>query len=178
MIEVIAQPDGFSGEEVERYVTIPLEVGLSGIPHMVHMRSQSLFGLSDVKCYFDWNITYEQARQEVLNRLGAIALPANVQPSISPWNAVGEVFRYTLEGEGYSLAQLKAAEDFVLERQWRRVPGVTDVHCPPANNGTTLMIQLKQTYRGQAKQAAAAIWGSSSAWTLLKISRGRFRYGT
>ncbi len=127
MIEVIAQPDGFSGEEVERYVTLPLEVGLSGMPHMVHMRSQSLFGLSDVKCYFDWKITYEQARQEVLNRLGAIALPANVQPSISPWNAVGEVFRYTLEGEGYSLAQLKAAEDFVLERQWRRVPGVTDV---------------------------------------------------
>ena len=127
MIEVIAQPDGFSGEEVERYVTLPLEVGLSGIPHMVHMRSQSLFGLSDVKCYFDWNITYDQARQEVLNRLGAIALPANVQPSISPWNAVGEVFRYTLEGEGYSLAQLKAAEDFILERQWRRVPGVTDV---------------------------------------------------
>jgi len=127
MIEVIAQPDGFSGEEVERYVTIPLEVGLSGIPHLVHMRSQSLFGLADVKCYFDWNTTYAEARQEVLNRLTGISLPAGVQPSISPWNAVGEVFRYTLEGDGYSLSQLKAAEDFVLERQWRRVPGVTDV---------------------------------------------------
>ncbi len=127
MIEVIAQPSGFSGEEVERTVTLPLEVGLSGMPHTVHIRSQSLFGLSDVKCYFDWNISYEQARQEVLNRLGGIALPAGVQPSISPWNAVGEVFRYTLEGYGYSLSQLKAAEDFVLERQWRRVPGVTDV---------------------------------------------------
>src|SRR5205814_5007513 len=72
MIEVITQPDGWSAEEVERYVTIPLETGLNGMVHLEHIRSQSLFGLSDVKCYFDWNIPYDAARQEVLNRLAFI----------------------------------------------------------------------------------------------------------
>src|SRR5437867_5914158 len=56
MIEIITQPEGWSAEEVERYVTIPLETGLNGMVHLEHIRSQSLFGLSDVKCYFDWNI--------------------------------------------------------------------------------------------------------------------------
>src|ERR1700692_4580172 len=66
LVEVITQPDGWSAEEVERYVTIPLEIGLSGLPSLDHIRSQSLFGLSDVKCYFKWGITYQEARQEVL----------------------------------------------------------------------------------------------------------------
>src|SRR4029078_4452004 len=69
LVEIITQPDGSSGEEVERYVTVPLEVGLAGMPGLDHIRSQSLFGLSDVKCYFRWGITYQEARQEVLNRL-------------------------------------------------------------------------------------------------------------
>src|SRR5215469_4454965 len=70
LVEVITQPDGWSAEEVERYVTIPLEIGLAGMRGLEHTRSQSLFGLSDVKCYFDWSTTYEKARQEVINRLG------------------------------------------------------------------------------------------------------------
>src|ERR1700759_2071271 len=69
LVEVIAQPDGSSAEEVERYVTVPTEIALSGMPGLDHVRSQSLFGLSDVKCYFKWGVDYAQARQEVINRL-------------------------------------------------------------------------------------------------------------
>src|SRR5579863_5911216 len=99
LVEVIAQPPGWSAEETELYVTKPIEVGLSGMPGLEHVRSQSLFGLADVKCYFNWNTKYEDARQEVINRLGFIQLPNGVQATISPWNAIGEVYRYTLEGK-------------------------------------------------------------------------------
>ncbi|HEX9605185.1 MAG TPA: efflux RND transporter permease subunit, partial [Myxococcales bacterium] len=127
MIEVITQPQGLSAEEVERYVTIPLETGLAGMLDLEHVRSQSLFGLSDVKCYFNWNPSYVEAQQRVINRLQFIQLPAGAQPQLSPWSAVGEIYRYVLRGRGYSLAELKAAQDWTLERQFRQVPGVVDV---------------------------------------------------
>src|ERR1700761_9614627 len=127
LVEIITQPNGWSGEETERYITVPLEIGLAGMPGLTHRRSQSLFGLSDVKCYFDWNTKYDNARQEVINRLGFVQLPNNNQAQLSPWNAIGEVYRYTLEGKGYTLTELKEAEDWVMERQWRQVPGVIDV---------------------------------------------------
>src|SRR5215831_13520977 len=69
LVEVLVQPPGWSPEEVERYVTIPLEVGLAGMPGLEHIRSQSLFELSDIKCYFKWGTDYWAARQEVINRL-------------------------------------------------------------------------------------------------------------
>ena len=75
LVEIIAQPEGMSAEDVERYVTVPLEIGLAGMPGLEHTRSQSLFGLADVKCYFRWGTTYEAARQEVLNRLNMILKP-------------------------------------------------------------------------------------------------------
>jgi cobalt-zinc-cadmium resistance protein CzcA len=127
MIEVIAQPQGMSAEEVERYVTIPLETQLAGMADLLHIRSQSLFGLSDVKCYFSWNPSFAEANQRVLNRLQFVQLPPGVQAQISPWNAVGEIYRYVLKGRGHSLKDLKAAQDFLLERQFRQVPGVIDV---------------------------------------------------
>ena len=127
LVEVIAQPPGWSAEETERYVTIPLEVGLSGMPGLDHVRSQSLFGLTDVKCYFKWGTKYEDARQEVINRLQFVPLPAGVQATLSPWNAIGEVFRYTLQGKGYTVQELKTAEDWILERQFKQVAGVVDV---------------------------------------------------
>jgi cobalt-zinc-cadmium resistance protein CzcA len=127
LVEIIAQPDGMSAEDVERYVTVPLEIGLAGMPGLEHTRSQSLFGLADVKCYFRWGTTYEAARQEVLNRINMITLPDGVQAQISPWNAIGEVFRYELKGKGYNLRELKTAEDWILERQFKQVPGVVDV---------------------------------------------------
>jgi cobalt-zinc-cadmium resistance protein CzcA len=127
LVETIAQPPGWSAEEVERYITIPLEVGLSGMAGLDHIRTQSLFGLSDVKCYFNWGTDYWAVRQEVINRLQFVQLPNGVQAQISPWNGVGEVFRYFVKGKGYELRDLKAVEDFTLERQWRQVPGVIDV---------------------------------------------------
>lgn len=129
LVEVIAQPEGMSAEDVERYVTVPIELGLAGIPGLEHVRSQSLFGLADVKCYFRWGTSYAAARQEVLNRIAMFTptLPAGVQAQVSPWNAIGEVFRYQLVGPGYSLRELKTAEDWILERQFKQVPGVIDV---------------------------------------------------
>lgn len=127
LVEVIAQPDGLSAQEVEREVTIPLEVALAGMPGLDHVRSQSLFGLSDVKCYFKWGTDYTAVRQEVINRLQFVSLPNGVQAQLSPWNAIGEVFRYRVVGKGYSLEDLKTAADWVLERQFKQVPGVIDV---------------------------------------------------
>jgi cobalt-zinc-cadmium resistance protein CzcA len=127
MIEVVTQPNGLGAEEVERYVTVPLEVGLAGMPGIDHVRSQSLFGLSDIKIYFTWSTSYAAARQEVINRLAFVDLPKGVTPELAPANAVGEIFRYTLVGDGYDLRELKTAQDFVLERQLKQVPGVADV---------------------------------------------------
>ncbi len=127
MVDIITQPDGWSAEEVERYVTVPLEIGLAGMPGLDHTRSQSLFSLSDVKCYFKWSVRYVDARQEVINRLQFINLPDGVGSELSPWNAIGELFRYTLKGKGYTLRDLKTAEDWILERQFKQVPGVIDV---------------------------------------------------
>jgi cobalt-zinc-cadmium resistance protein CzcA len=127
MIEIITQPEGLSAEEVERAVTIPIENGLAGMIDLDHIRSQSLFGLSDVKCYFNWNPDYYAAQQRVLNRLQFIQLPNGLQPQLSPWNAIGEIYRYRLKGEGYTLADLKTAQDWILEKQFKQVPGVIDV---------------------------------------------------
>ncbi len=90
LVEVIVQPPGWSAEEVERYVTIPVEIGLAGMPGLDHVRSQSLYGLADVKCYFRWGIDYASARQEVINRLQFIQLPQNLQAQISPMAFQGE----------------------------------------------------------------------------------------
>jgi heavy metal efflux system protein len=127
MVEVIAQPPGWSAEEVERYVTIPLEIGLSGMPGLDHIRSQSLYALTDVKCYFKWGTRYEDARQEVINRLQFTQLPAGLQAQLSPWNAIGEVYRFNVRGKGYGLQELKTAADWILVRQFKQVPGVADV---------------------------------------------------
>src|SRR5580658_2548545 len=128
LVETLVQPMGWSAEEVERYVTIPMEVGLSGMPGLTYIRSQSLFSLSDVKCYFAWGTDYYADRQEVINRMTTwIQLPNGLSSQISPWNAIGEVFRYTLQGKGYTLTDFKTAEDWLMERQWRQVQGVIDV---------------------------------------------------
>src|ERR1700694_5008695 len=126
MVEVIAQPPGWSAEEVERYVTIPLEIGLSGMPGLDHVRSQSLYALTDVKCYFKWGTRYGDARQEVINRLQFISLPPGVQAQLSPSNAIGEVSRFNVRGKGYSIQELKTAADWILVRQFKQVPGVAD----------------------------------------------------
>ena len=135
IIEVVSQYPGASAEEVERQVTVPLEVALAGMPGAVTTRSKSLFGLSHIRTQFEYAKDYWQARQEVLNRLAGVDLPTGVRPELSPASPVGEIFRFTLDnpkdpvtGKGvYTLNDLQAVEDFVVERELRRVPGVVGV---------------------------------------------------
>src|SRR5262244_386427 len=126
-IEIIAQNSGWSAEEMERQITVPVETQLNGMPGLDHLRSISLFGLSDIKCYFKYETDYNFDRQEVLNRLQMVQLPPGVQPQLSPTSAVGEIYRYQLVGQGHSLMDLKVAQDWILERQFKQVPGVIDV---------------------------------------------------
>jgi heavy metal efflux system protein len=128
LVEVITQNPGASPEEIERLITIPIEIALNGMPGLVHLRSTTLAGLSDVKCVFSYDTDYWRARQEVINRIALITnLPQGVTPNLSPWSPTGEIVRYVLEGPGYTLNELKAVQDWVLERQLRTVPGVIDV---------------------------------------------------
>src|SRR5499427_9593438 len=126
-IEIIAQNSGWSAEEMERQITVPLETNLNGMPGLDHLRSISLFGLTDIKCYFKHGTDYNFDRQEVINRLQMVTLPAGAQPALSPQSATGEIYRYELRGEGASLMDLKTAQDWILERQFKQVPGVIDV---------------------------------------------------
>src|ERR1700693_4034010 len=129
LVDVVTQNPGQSAEEIERYITIPIEVQLAGIPHVTAMRTISLFGLSDVKVQFTYDYTYEEAEQKVLNRLAQLPmLPNNAQPQISPWSPIGEIMRYRLVGPpGYSVMDLKTLQDWILQRRFKAVPGVIDV---------------------------------------------------
>jgi len=129
MVDVITQSPGLSAEEIERYITIPIETQLTALQHLTSIRTISLYGLSDVKLQFSFDFTYEQALQQVLNRLGQLPnLPNNAQPQISPVSPVGEIYRYRLVGPpGYSVLDLKTLQDWVLQRRFRAVPGVIDV---------------------------------------------------
>jgi heavy metal efflux system protein len=128
-VVVITQNQGQSAEEIERYITIPIEVGLSGMPNLAKVRSTSLFGLSVVSAQFTFAYNYEQSLQQVLNRLGQISgLPDNVQPQISPWSPIGEILRYRVVGPpGFAVSDLRVLQDWVLQRRFKRVPGVIDV---------------------------------------------------
>lgn len=129
LIDIVTQSNGQSSEEIERYITIPIEVGMSGIPHVTVIRTISMFGLSDVKVQFTYDFTYEQAQQWVINRLSQLPpLPNGAQPKISPTSPTGEIFRYRVKGPpGYSVTDLKTIEDWILERRFKAVPGVIDV---------------------------------------------------
>ncbi|CAM5430687.1 Cation efflux system protein CzcA OS=Afipia felis OX=1035 GN=czcA_2 PE=3 SV=1 [Afipia felis] len=129
MVDVVTQSPGMSAEEIERYITIPIETQLSGIKNLRVIRTISLYGLSDVKLQFSFDFTYEEALQQVLNRLGQLPpLPGGAQPSISPLSPIGEIYRYRLVGPpNYSVLDLKTLQDWVLQRRFRAVPGVIDV---------------------------------------------------
>ena len=129
MVDVVTQSQGLSAEEVERYITIPIEVATAGLPNFKVVRSISLFGLSDVKLQFDFRFTYEEAKQQVLNQLAQLSgLPDGAQPQISPTSPIGEIFRYRLIGPAhYSVMDMKTLQDWVLQRRFKAVPGVVDV---------------------------------------------------
>jgi cobalt-zinc-cadmium resistance protein CzcA len=130
LVDIVTQSTGQSAEEIERYITIPIEVQMAGIPNINAIRTISLFGLSDVKVQFTYDFTYQEAEQRVINRLSQLAaLPNGALPGISPESPIGEIFRYRVVGPpGYSVTDLKTIEDWMLERRFKAVPGVVDVN--------------------------------------------------
>jgi cobalt-zinc-cadmium resistance protein CzcA len=135
IIEVVAQYPGASAEEVERQVTVPLEIALAGMPDLETTRSKSLFGLSHIRNQFYYTRDFDQAKQDVLNRLANVNnLPPGVSPQISPASPIGEILRYTLENPKddlghpiYTLSDLKALQDYVVQRELLRVPRIAGI---------------------------------------------------
>jgi cobalt-zinc-cadmium resistance protein CzcA len=129
MVEIVTQNPGQSSEEIERYITIPIEVQMAGLPYVTTVRSISLVGLSDVKVQFTYDLKYREASQLVLNRLSQLGnLPNGAQPTLAPTSPIGEIYRYRLVGApGYTVTDLKTLQDWVLERRFKAVPGVVDV---------------------------------------------------
>jgi len=140
LVEIITQNPAWSAEEMEQQVTVPLETVLNGMPHLDYVRSISIFGLSDVKLYFDFNSDYFYDRQEVLNRLQTVVLPNQLQPQLSPWSPIGEISRYQLTGAAHSLNDLKATQDWLVRRELKQVPGVIDI---TTFGGTTKQYQAE-----------------------------------
>src|SRR6516165_125953 len=128
-VEVITQSSGQSAEEIERYMTIPIEIQMAGIPHVRSVRTISLFGLSDVRVESTYDFTYDEAEQRVINRLSQLSpLPNGAQPQISPESPIGEIYRYRVVGPpGYSVMDLKTIQDWILQRRFKALPGVIDV---------------------------------------------------
>ena len=127
MVEITTQWPGHAAEEVERLVTLPLEVEMNGVPHMEVMRSISLYGLSDVRLTFEEGTDDYFARQVVFERLGDAQLPQGVTPGLAPlFSPSGLVYRYVIESPDRSPQELKTIEDWVLERAYKSVPGVAD----------------------------------------------------
>ena len=136
------------------------------MPGLENLRSTSVAGLNDIKCQFAYGTDYWSARQEVINRIGFVAnLPPGVQPGLSPWSPTGEIVRYVLEGPGYTTNQLKAVQDWVLQRTLKTVPGVIDV---TGYGGTVKQYQvlvdtrLLRQYNVTLKQVEDAIDNSNA----------------
>src|SRR5262247_988723 len=128
IIEIIAQYPGQSPEEMERYITIPLEIAVASTPGLKYIRSNTVYALSFIRLQFEYGRDYYFVRQQVTNRLKDVTLPANVQPVISPAGGISEIFRYQLKGPpDMDVMQLKTLQDWVVERRLRIVPGVADV---------------------------------------------------
>jgi len=133
IVEVVAQYPGASAEEVERLVTVPLEVGLASLPNLTYMRTKSLYGLAHMRCQFEYGVDYNKAKQEIINRLPGVTLPNGVAAQISPFTPTGELMRYTLRApkdalgrDIYTLNDLKALNDWIVVRQLRRTPRIVD----------------------------------------------------
>lgn len=129
-VQIITQWPGRAAEEVEQQVTIPIEIQMNGMPHLAHLRSVSLFGLSSVMLIFDDNSENDWNRQKVLERLSQVALPTGLQPQMgTDWSPVGQIYFYHLKSTNpkYDVMELKSIEDWTLEKQFKSVPNVVDV---------------------------------------------------
>ncbi len=130
-VEVITQWPGISAEQVEQQVTVPLETALNGIPHIVHLRSFSLFGLSDIKMIFDDESSNDWNRERVLERLAQVTLPPGVTPQMgTDWSPAGQIYFFTLHSTNpqYDVMELKSLEDWVVEKNLKAVPDIVDVN--------------------------------------------------
>jgi cobalt-zinc-cadmium resistance protein CzcA len=129
LIDVITNDPGQSAEDIERYITIPIEVQMAGIPNVTAVRTISLFGLSDLNIQFTYDFTYDEAEQRVINRLSQLPpLNNGAQPQISYESPIGEIYRYRVVGPpGYSVTDLKTIQDWILLRRFKTVRGVVDV---------------------------------------------------
>src|ERR1700690_28291 len=126
-VEIITQWPGISAEQIEQQVTIPLEIAMNGIPHVVHLRSFSLFGLSDMKLIFDDEEEDAWNRERVLERLSQVTLPAGVSPQMgTDWSPVGQIYFFTLKSTNpqYDVMDLKSIEDWTVEKKFKSVPDV------------------------------------------------------
>ncbi len=128
-IVIISQWPGRSAEEVEKFITVPLEVALNSVQKKINLRTTSSFGLSYMRIIFDDDVDDAFARQQVLSRLSNADLPEGVVPDVQPpYGPTGEVYRYTLTGKNYTIRDLTTIQDWVLDRQFKSVPGVADVN--------------------------------------------------
>ena len=166
MVELITQWPGHASEEVERLVTLPLELAMNGVPNMVVMRSITLYGLSDVRLTFEDNVDPYFARQVVFERLSDAQLPSGVMPSMAPlFSPSGLVYRYVLESPDRSPQELKTFEDWVIARAYRQVPGVAD---DSGFGGTTMQYQVLldpariYSYHVSVAQVLAALSANNS----------------
>jgi cobalt-zinc-cadmium resistance protein CzcA len=129
-VDIITQWPGISAEQIEQQVTVPLEVAMNGIPHVVHLRSFSLFGLSDLKLIFDDEEENAWNRERVLERLSQVTLPPGVVPQMgTDWSPVGQIYFFTLKSTNpnYDVMELKSIEDWVVEKNLKSVPDIVDV---------------------------------------------------
>jgi len=170
MVDIVTQSPGLSAEEIERYITIPIETQLSGLPNLQTIRTISLYGLSDVKLQFTFDFTYEQALQQAINRLSTLPnLPNGAQPQISPVSPIGEIYRYQLVGPpNYTVRELKTLQDWVLQRRFRAVPGVIDV---TAWGGKT------KTYEIQVDPNRLTAYGLTLAQMLQTLNNSNINVG-
>src|ERR1700686_3892444 len=142
-VQIITQWPGRAAEEVEQQVTIPIELQVNGIPHLEHLRSASLFGLSSVMLIFDDNSENDWNRQKVLERLSQVTLPNGLQPQMgTDWSPVGQIYFYHLKSTNpkYDVMELKSIEDWMIEKQFKSVPNVVDVS---GFGGTTREYQVR-----------------------------------
>jgi cobalt-zinc-cadmium resistance protein CzcA len=129
-VEIITQWPGITAEQMEQQVTIPIEIGMNGIPHLESLRSFTLFGLSAVKLTFDDESQNDWNREKALERLSQVTLPPGVSPQIgTDWSPVGQIYFFTLRSTNpaYDVMELKSLEDWVVEKQFKSVPNVVDV---------------------------------------------------